>query len=153
MTNLKKALEAVDKDVCRQFDNDGYVEMTWLCQTPERAVIIPAPPGNVPKDVLVEAIKEVFQSLNVVRYVFVTESWSLALSPDDEPPAKVAGHPDAVETVTMTGEDLTTGEMLFRSRTIHRPADGPPYLGEPTDSDTSMSGGLFCNLLTKPTTH
>lgn len=133
----------------RLFNKTGVVSPTWhgVTATSEYFELEPPHPN---KDMAVAMVRAYFELRDVVRYIFVFESWTLArLISDDEiafiEQHGVAAHPDRVEVVSILGEDLDAG-MLAAHRRIIRPRHRRPYLAPLemlTDLPHVPRGGTF----------
>jgi cob(I)alamin adenosyltransferase len=116
------------------FNQTGIVAPTWYAITAVGALLeLPVP--HLDKDIAAAMVRAYFKLHDVVRYVFVTEAWTVSQSNVEDVEALVkkieergaAAHPDRVEVVIIAGEDRDAGELIAHRRIV-RPRQGRAYL-------------------------
>jgi hypothetical protein len=110
-------------------------------------IAFPGLPGN--KDVAVAAVRELFRITEATRYVFMNEAWAL-MSEDEKTTQEVyrdgvRNHPDRVEIIMFSAEDVNEG-MLLAHRDIIR-EDGKVRLGPLEIQDRGTNEGRMVGLL------
>jgi hypothetical protein len=144
MTNQFKTLEDFLRhgadSASSAFLAQGHLEPMWICETGGGDMIIvggdmPSRLGN-DRNKLAAVLKAAFKAHGVVRYVFMTEAWSLekdGKSKDDLPASIKAGasiesHPDRREVISLTAE--SRDKHLLGMMYILRPEHGSAKLSE-----------------------
>jgi hypothetical protein len=109
------------------FKRDGCIEPCWTFTTRAgNTAMLPPPPCD--KDASIAIIRDVFNMLDVVGYVFMDEAWSLVSSmAEDRRFVDIAAHPDRVEIIILMAE-LEWEGMLLGQRRVIRPKRGRPRL-------------------------
>jgi hypothetical protein len=132
------------------FGSLGMMLPTWLYVLKNGNLEGVVPQGTQDKDAVAEAMRELFKSLGVERYVSITEAWT-----DIQPPhsvkhgASLAVHLGRREVVWLFAEDKIEARvaMLF----ILRPKHGRPTLSQlhKVPSAEWKVGGRFVGLLSE----
>jgi hypothetical protein len=161
-TQLQRLVEYCSHSCEAIFRDTGELQPMYhaVRETGENTVIA-APPWNnaaLPwnnsddKDMAVEAVRQLFRELAVVRYVFVCEAW-LLIQPSAEDMEQVerlgvsvSSHPKRQEAVVFTAEDLDWAVMAHRM--IERREGRPPRLAPLTFLPFDRAEGRMTGLLT-----
>ena len=117
--------------------------------------VIPVPPG-IDKDFATDFMRELFEKLDVERYVYMNEAWTLDseyahVSDDDIKRANREGlatfnHPARIEVVMITAENRE--QQILATRKIIRPPKRRLRLGPLIiDKRPMLSGGRMIGLL------
>lgn len=146
MSKLRSMIDAIEKDVCHQFEKDGHVETTWLAHAGTKVVIIGQPPDSLSKRRVAEEIRRIFAELNTERACHVFEGW-MVKTKDPDLECAPSKHPDRIEVITINGEDKVTHETIIRWREIIRPTNEKSYLGPPDEVCNGAGSGLFQGML------
>lgn len=153
-----------------KFRDDGNVQPMWIAETDmgEKFVIATPFGDEGQKAQVVTLLRQMFAERSVVRYAFMTEAWSVAMSESEmkdegtnrPPPSK---HPRRREVLILLGEDRDTKVAAFTQFFILRPEDGTPTLQEDpsvaglsTAETAQKFGGLFSRMfkdVKPPTKH
>jgi hypothetical protein len=128
---LRDMIALASKGCELSFNETGIVAPTWYAIASAGELVELTPP-HPNKNLAIVMVRAFFELHGVVRYVFVDEAWSLQSKSDSNDLAVikkhgVAGHPDRVEVVLITGEDRDAG-LLAAHRRIIRPPGRRPYL-------------------------
>lgn len=166
MSQLRDLFNKIEPKVREDFKKDGEIGTPiWFLENNNNDLILVATPfeNNHTKDMAVLAVKEVIKEHNVVRYLFITETWFVSENIKDKPktpwkqpletiiPSK---HPDRKEAVVVTGEDRETGENLMILLEIDRSGDKPILKENDMSAEMSVNSGRFTNMFDKRvTTH
>jgi hypothetical protein len=136
------------------FKKTGMVAPLWFGVTASGESFDLEPP-HPDKDFSIAMIRAYFALRNVVRYVSISEAWTIERALSDDEVAwiathgGVAAHPDRIEVVMINGEDRDAG-LLTAQRRIIRPPRGRAYLAplEIQDrTDIKQSSGRMVGLL------
>lgn len=115
--------------------------------------------SGIDKNVWAATARQFFKEKSVVRYVFVTEAWTLLSNLDGASKEKIEdlkkqlkehglkNHPDAVESVTLTAEDESEGYVLATRRIIRNGNKATLGPLEISDEPYSTFEGRFVGLL------
>jgi hypothetical protein len=118
-------------DFCQQhFARRGAIAPQWHAVTASGDILSePHPP--LEKDAAVMLIRLLFEFMDVVRYVYISEAWSLMKFGWTEADREllerdgISKHPDRIEVVQMQGEDREYGQLVAFHEII-RPRRGKP---------------------------
>lgn len=95
------------------------------------------------------AVRKYFFDHNVVRYVAVTEAWSLTIKKGDEPPTgRVSDHPRREDVLICCGVDQD-GEIYTRVEMIVIADDGKRHLDPNRDLQIDGTAGTMTRLLVR----
>ena len=125
-----------------RFAEFGAIKPIWYAVTLSGdSIITPPLAGAQDKDESIAMIRELFESRDVVRYLFIDEAWTLDTPVERAELGRIEreglrNHPARVEVVMFTGEDYEAG-LILAQRRIFRPQGGKAYLGP-----LSMQGEL-----------
>lgn len=135
MTTLREEIEIASKHVEKIFAEQGELIPMWDVFTADgkRGIIGTPFSGEASKEAITYALRQMFEEFGVVRYVFVTEAWTLRQGLSEAETRKalkasLENHPDRREIIQLTGEDTESGQILA-FREIIRNADGSATLG------------------------
>lgn len=115
------------------FARDGFIAPLWHAVTRDGDHIIQTPPSP-DKDTAAAMIRALFELRDVVRYIWMSEAWSVEKHPlTDADMALIArkgakAHPDHIEIIAFQGEDEIAG-LFTAHRQIIRPKHGRATLG------------------------
>jgi hypothetical protein len=148
---LREMVDGASDWALKCFKQEGAVAQVWFAVTAggDRFAVPSPVPGN--PDLSVIMIRALFELRDVVRYVFVSEAWTVLTSDlGDVEKARRFGarsHPDRVEVVALSGEDQESRQLTARRRII-RPQKAKAYLGplewdEPWDQSEGRVVGLL----------
>jgi hypothetical protein len=117
----------------RHFALKGEIAPMWHAITSNGETMIEAHPCELGKDLAAAMIRQWFDLIDAVRYVYIGEAWTLdrMIRPEEEEEIFRKGlseHPERVEVVQLQGEDRDYGQIIA-ARKIIRPKKGKPYLG------------------------
>lgn len=153
---LREFVETASARTEKVFNITGKVPSMYHFVVEGKDVILPAPP--YPKDIALVLMRETFKLLDVTRYVFIDEAWTVLLQKTENvtsvdaamarakeqlPPSE---HPDRQEVVMFFAEDEAEGFFLAR-RFIERDADGKGTLGPLDTEQPLISAGRITGLL------
>jgi hypothetical protein len=147
---LRAMIDLVSEAAERRFKECGYVAPVWYAITADGEQLAMTPP-TPDKDFNAVLIRAAFEAADVVRYVFIDEAWTLSKPIGDLDLEKVereglSKHPDRVEVVLITGEDIDAGQIMGH-RAIIRPKGGKPHLGPLVMDNYTRSEGRMVGLL------
>jgi hypothetical protein len=124
-------LEALIRRMSRiaedQFDDQSFVDLTWLADTPtgQERIVSPAVGAEENKNEIMNAIaqciRQFFKEHDVFRYVCASEAWVRGEDWHNNPD-------DREEKVVIVAVDHSQRLAAFRE--IIRPANRKPYLGK-----------------------
>jgi hypothetical protein len=116
----------------------------WHAVTAKGDNLIQPHPVLFDKDAAMEMIRLWFNLMDVIRYVYISEAWTLERPDISEAElAKIdreglANHPDRIEVVQIQGEDSEYGQIVAH-RLIIRPRTDKPHLG-PLKTEIDIPG-------------
>jgi hypothetical protein len=127
---IKEFIEFVSEPAKSIFKIEGVLKpMYHAIKSDGEEIIIPTILQD--KDLTVTIIKEIFKELDIVKYVFMSEAWTLSSEKDKVPPELhkkgISEHPDRKEIILIMGEDDNGSTMA--SMDIIRRQDEDPTLG------------------------
>jgi hypothetical protein len=148
---LRQMLDGASDWALRCFKQNEAVAQVWFAVTASGERFATVPPVPEDPDLSVAMIRALFSLRDVVRYVWVSEAWTVLVVGDSE--AEIAqrigarNHPDRVEVVAFSGEDQESRQLTAHRRII-RPQKAKPYLGplewhEPWDESEGRVVGLL----------
>jgi hypothetical protein len=145
MTTLREDIERAASKCDAMFAAKGEIISFYDVTIADGTRGIIADPGHNP-----EVMREVFEALDVVRYLRLGEAWTLRQSVSETEYERWHGrlhdHPNRVEIVTIIGEDANEGQIMA-SREIIRTAIGPPTLGPLVfNMSDQLNGAKITNL-------
>ena len=155
---LWRLMDFADFQASRIFKATHRVHQMWHMVSADGEANIATQPPVEDKDYAERIVRKLFETLEVVRYVFIGEAWTAEIMPEDE--AKVLAHlqregdlenyPGRSEVLQLQGEDCEWGHMMW-SRKIIRPKTGAPCIGplEKHDISEFVSSGRLVGLLPK----
>ena len=158
---LRQMLEIASVHCERVFAREGEVVPMWHAVNASGDHLIEPHPTMFEKPLAAALMRALFEVLDVVRYVYVGEGWTVdARGSDSDPKVKaaleaahrgeIAQHPDRVEVVILMGEDRDAG-LVSAQRRIVRPENRKPYLGAleivTRPGDGVQSSGLMVGML------
>ena len=153
---LVTMLEFADATVQQIFKLTKRIFPMWHMVTATgETKLMPSPSED--KDIAARRVRALFEELDVVRYVFVSEAWTVDIKPEDYP--KIVGwlnregslenYPGRSECLKMQGEDSESSAQLSWSRAIIRPKIGSARLGDLEKNASWKSDGRMVGLLPK----
>ena len=141
------------------FRKKGEVAPMWHAIRANGEQIIEAHPMWLGKDLANGLIRAQFDLLDVVRYIYIGEAWTLvrqtglAKVPGEIEQIKrtgIADHPDRVEVVMIQGEDKEAGQIIALReiiRTGKKPKLGPLEFTFEPGSEAGSSEGRMVGML------
>jgi len=149
MTTLEEFVREVDERIVQIFNEAGVVHAMWhIIPREGKEIFFPSPTVRN-KSVLDKVMRACFERIDVVRFAYISEAWTLTGADDDElNDAMLTGlrdHPDRVEILCYTAED-EMGRVLG-IRPIIREEGEKPRLGPLTVERTKYDEGRFVGML------
>jgi hypothetical protein len=148
---LREMFDGASDWAFKCFKQTGGIVQFWFVATANGEHFAVPPPLPQDPDASVILIRALFSMRDVIRYVFVSEAWTVDTTDANE--AEIArrlgarNHPRRVEVVAFSGEDHESRNLTARRRII-RPQNAKPYLGplewdEPWDQSEGRIVGLL----------
>lgn len=124
-------------DFCRAaFARYGEVHPMWHAVRRNGEQFAEPHPQELGKDLAAALIRAQFDLLDVIRYVYIGEAWTVDHRGADHSEVmrfareqRLHEYPGRLEVVQIQGEDAECGQVMAQ-RVIHRPAGKPAYLGK-----------------------
>jgi hypothetical protein len=135
---LRKMLEYASGFCEKTFTRCGEVAAMWHAVTASGKEFVERHPMELGKDLASALIRAQFELEDVVRYIFISEAWTVEKRTKDKAlqeevlnaarSGKLHQYPGRLEIVQLQGEDLECGQILAQ-RKIERPSGRKPFLG------------------------
>lgn len=140
MTTYKQKLENLFNDCVaaarKSFMEDGELITKWVVEDKNDARILVVFTSDIPKESMIEKMREMAADHDIVRYAVETEAW-MAVG-GGAPPSQ---RPDRMEAIVVMAADRQDNNLLA-SVEIERKGD-KHYLGETIRSKGAVAGGAF----------
>lgn len=121
----------------RMFAKKGEVAPMWHAVKRNGEQFVEPHPQQLGKDLASAMIRAQFNLLDVVRYIYIGEAWTVDKQVSEQAlqeevlayarQGRLHEHPDRIEIVQLQGEDYECGQIMGQ-RVIKRPSNGKPYL-------------------------
>jgi hypothetical protein len=153
---LRTLIEIASAIAERAFQHTGgrIIPMWHAVAADGKIQILPAP-HDLDQFDITQSLRDHFAENNIVRYVFISEAWSLRTDDVAEynkwrrEYRSLKDHPKRKEIMTFFAEDLTMA--MIAERAIIRPSREPPRLGKLCFEDIeTLKGYTMMDILPRP---
>ena len=104
------------------FQRRGTIPPMWQFVTAKGTQHCEPHPTFLPKDLATDAVRSIFDTLDVVRCLYIAEAWMVTAATEATialaRSQKLHQHPDKIEVVQFSGEDAEGGLIMAQRKII-----------------------------------